>query len=83
MSCCGKRREALRQARAFQPTRLPTPAPVPGPRAALLFTGRGAYLVAGPASKEVYHVSAGRPELAVDPRDVTALVGSGLFRLPA
>jgi hypothetical protein len=80
MSCCGKKREELQQRRAMYVT--PTPAPVApaGPRTAVVFTGKGMYLVSGSHSREVYQFSSADPVQMVDAKDAPALIRSGLFQ---
>jgi hypothetical protein len=80
MSCCGKKRDELQQRRTMFVT--PTPAPVApaGPRAAVVFTGEGTYLVSGQHSREVYQFSSAEPVQMVDAKDATALIRSGLFQ---
>jgi hypothetical protein len=79
MSCCGKKREAIRQ-RTISVIPSPEPTTFTGPRTPLVFRGAGAYLVAGPNSREVYHFSSAQPEQWVHTKDAPALLKTGLFR---
>ncbi len=89
MSCCGRRREALRKpqvrwARAPSQTTSPSGAALPGadaPRVEVRFVGRGGYLVAGPATREIYRFSAQAPRAFVDARDLPDLLRTGLFEV--
>ena len=78
MSCCGKKREELQQRRTMFVT--PRPAQAAAPRAVVVFTGDGEYLVSGVHSREVYQFSSAKPEQMVHTRDAAALISSGLFR---
>ncbi len=66
MSCCGKKREELHQRRTMFVTPNPAPAASASPRTAIVFTGRGAYLVSGPHSREVYRFSSEEPVQMVE-----------------
>jgi hypothetical protein len=89
MSCCGRRREALRKPEvrwARGASAAPSPpgsaglaSAAAGARVEVRFTGRGPFLVAGPASREVYRFSAETPRGLVDARDVAGLLRTGLF----
>jgi hypothetical protein len=79
MSCCGKKRETLRQRRTIFALPQTPPAPT-GPSTALIFTGTGDYLIAGRSSGEVYHFSSHQPEQSVDVKDAAAMLATGLFR---
>ena len=83
MSCCGKKREAMQQRRqaTFGPPERP-PVSVQ-PRTPVVFQGKGAYLIEGPYTLEIYHFPAGQAELPVDPEDAAAMVKTGLFRAKA
>jgi hypothetical protein len=81
MSCCGKKREELQQRRQMYVTPTPAPAAPAGPRTAVIFTGKGAYLVSGPHSREVYQFSSAEPVQMIDAQDATALIRSGLFQV--
>jgi hypothetical protein len=79
MSCCGGKREAMRQKRAVA-VLPPPPPPAPfRPGTRIIFKGTGSYLVTGPRTREVYRFSADRPEQSIDPEDAKALLKSGLF----
>ena len=82
MSCCGNKREQIRQRRtlAVAPT-TPAAAPSMQPHTAVVFQGSGAYLAAGEHSREVYRFSPEQPEQSVDPRDAAGLLRTGLFQL--
>ena len=81
MSCCGNKREEIRQRQTMSvlPT-APPPAP-PRPRAAVVFTGTGSYLATGPYSRAVYYFSSEQREQLIDAEDAAGLVSSGFFRL--
>jgi hypothetical protein len=82
MSCCGKKREAMqKQQTIFQPPIAPIVAA--RSRIPVVFQGKGAYLVAGTHSHEVYEFPAERPEQLVDAKDASDLIRSGLFRIRA
>jgi hypothetical protein len=81
MSCCGKKREAMRRGRTARvviapPATLPEPSSTP-----IVFGGTGSYLITGQHSRQVYHFSQDRREQSVDPKDVAALVRTGLFQV--
>ena len=80
MSCCGKKREVMQQRRRSM-TVMPRPVAHSPMRklTAVAFKGTGAYLVAGPHTREVYHFSANAPEQWVEAKDAEGLVATGLF----
>jgi hypothetical protein len=80
MSCCGKQREELQRRRTMFVTPNAGPVAPAGPRTAVVFTGKGAYLVSGPHSREVYQFSSAEPVQMVDAQDAVALIRSGLFQ---
>jgi len=80
MSCCGKKREELRQLR---PTYVPSSsAPMESAQnlTPVVFKGSGSYLVTGEYSRNVYHFSQDQPELWVDAKDAAALLKTRLFQ---
>jgi hypothetical protein len=80
MSCCGQKREELRQRRTvFVATASPAPVESAGPRTPVVFKGTGSYLVTGPATGEVYCFSSQQPEQWIDPRDAVALIRTRFF----
>jgi hypothetical protein len=79
MSCCGKKREELHQRWAMFVTPNPARAAA-GPRTAIVFTGKGEYLVSGSHSREVYQFSSAEPVQEVDAKDALDLIRSGLFQ---
>jgi hypothetical protein len=80
MSCCGKKREELQQRRTLFVTPNPEPVVPASSRIAVVFTGNGAYLVAGRYSREVYQFSSADPVQMVDAKDAAPLIYSGLFQ---
>jgi hypothetical protein len=83
MSCCGKKREAMRQRRVTPilvapPQAQHAPAPSSTP---IVFRGTGAYLITGQHSRYVYHFSQDQREQRVDAKDVAAMVQTGLFQI--
>jgi hypothetical protein len=80
MSCCGQKREQIRQQRTVYVQ------PAPAPEAPVLdltpvvFKGVGSYLVTGPYSGNVYRFSQAAPEQRIDSRDAEALLRSRFFR---
>ncbi len=83
MSCCGMKREAMQQRPRAALTQSAKPSVPERPRAAVIFQGRGAYLVEGPYTLEIYHFPAGQEALLVDTRDAAAMIETGLFRSKA
>jgi hypothetical protein len=81
MSCCGKKRDAIQQQLRRTPTVSSRPAAPSSTHrmAPVVFKGTGAYLVAGPYTREVYHFSAQSPEQWVDANDAEGLIRTGLF----
>jgi hypothetical protein len=80
MSCCGKKREEIRQRRTISvPPAPPPPAPAQ-PRAPVVFKGAGSYLVTGEHSRDVYHFSQEQPEQWIDPEDVQGVLSTGFFQ---
>ena len=93
MSCCGDKRSAWRRssARAAAAVRVPAGAPPAPERAgavagadggevALRFLGPASMLLRGPGSGRSYAVDPAAGSLRVDPRDVEALLATGLFQ---
>jgi len=84
MSCCGKKREEIRQGHtqrrvaATQPNPAAT-SPVQT-QTAIVFQGTGSYLATGEHSRHVYHFSAEQREQGIDSKDVAGLLRTGLFR---
>jgi hypothetical protein len=79
MSCCGKKREELRQRRTISVLPVPASPEPTHPRAPVVFKGVGAYLVTGVYSRDVYRFSQEQPEQWIDARDAAALIATGLF----
>ena len=80
MSCCGKKREELRQRRTMSVlpvSQAPTP---PCAHTAVAFKGAGSYLVTGEHSRQVYRFSEMQPVQDVDLLDAPALLKTGLFQ---
>ena len=80
MSCCGKKREELQQRRTMFVTPKPVSMPPAGATIAVVFTGKGTYLVSGPHSRQVYQFSSAEPVQMINAHDATALIRSGLFQ---
>jgi hypothetical protein len=79
MSCCGQKRNQLRQSRSFFVQTAPAP-PTPAQRVPLVFTGSGAYLVTGPYSATVYQFFQGAQPQWVDARDAEVLLKTRFFQ---
>ena len=79
MSCCGKRREELRQARTTYAPSSSEPMESAGNLTPVVFKGTGSYLVTGEHSRSVYHFSQEQPERLIDARDAAALLKTRLF----
>jgi hypothetical protein len=80
MSCCGKKREELRQRRTIFVVPDTASVAPPDPRTAVVFAGEGVYLISGAHSREVYQFSSAEPVQMVDRKDAAAMIRSGLFR---
>ena len=80
MSCCGQKREAMRQRWIVSVPPDPGPAVPAPPRTPVVFRGSGSYLVTGPQSHHVYHFSQQQPEQWIDAKDAAALLRTGLFQ---
>ena len=85
MSCCGKKREEMRQRQRIPVPAAPPPAapltPAPArPRTLVAFHGVGAYLVTGEHSRNVYLFSQEQPEQLADTEDVQVLLRTGFFQ---
>lgn len=82
MSCCGQGRAAARA--AFQRVPVSPPAPPPPPvlhaPVALAFTGGDPLIARGAVTGLTYAFPAHGEPLAVDGRDASAFLGSGVFR---
>jgi hypothetical protein len=80
MSCCGQKREQIRQQRTVYVQPAPAPdASIPD-LTSVVFMGFGSYLVTGPYSGDVYRFSQAAPEQRIDSRDAEALLGTRFFR---
>ncbi|MFY9852602.1 MAG: hypothetical protein WAK26_01840 [Terracidiphilus sp.] len=80
MSCCGKKREELRQRRmTYVPSNF---APLSSAQnlTPVVFKGTGSYLVTGEHSRSVYLFSQKQPERWIDEKDAAALLRTGLFQ---
>lgn len=84
MSCCGKKREELRQRLRQQGVVVAQTVPAATspvqPQTAVVFQGTGSYLVTGDHSRHVYHFSSEQPEQWIDSKDAGALLRTGLFQ---
>ncbi len=85
MSCCGKKREEMRQRRAVTvspgPSAISSLPPAPArPRTLVAFKGVGAYLVTGERSRDVYLFSEEQPEQWADSEDVEGILKTGFFQ---
>ncbi|MGA2349459.1 MAG: hypothetical protein ABSF70_03420 [Terracidiphilus sp.] len=80
MSCCGKKREAIRQSRTIYATPAPAPTVQHQPLAPVVFKGSGAYLVTGPHTRAVYQFSQQQPEQWIDAKDAAALIQTRFFQ---
>jgi|GEM_PF-6155151 hypothetical protein len=83
MSCCGKKRQEIRQRQVISgPISVP-PSPTATlpvqPHTAIVFQGAGSYLVTGEYSRRVYHFSSEQPEQWIDSKDAVGLLRTGLF----
>jgi len=78
MSCCGRRRQAWRQAGSAPQTR-PSPPPVLQNPTVLSYQGDSSLVIKGSVTGFTY-LFAARGELAVDARDAPALQATNLFR---
>jgi hypothetical protein len=81
MSCCGKKREELRQRHIVTVLPVATQSPSLLARSRVHFLGSGSYLVAGEHSQEVYRFTQEQPEQPVDERDLSGLLKTGLFQV--
>ena len=79
MSCCGKKREEIRQRRTVF-VASPSATLSAHPQTPVVFKGSGDYLVTGEHSRHVYHFSPEPLEQWIDPRDLAALLRTGLFQ---
>ena len=80
MSCCGKKREQIRQQRTGSVPPTPAPAGLSQSLAPVVFKGSGSYLVTGEHSRIVYHFSQKQPERWIDAKDAEALLKTRLFQ---
>jgi hypothetical protein len=79
MSCCGKKREEIRQQRTIFVPSNPVPTTPSQSLAQVVFTGSDSYLVTGPHTRTVYQFSQKQPELWIDARDAAALLKTRFF----
>ncbi len=80
MSCCGKKREELRQRGVtYVPSNF---APLNSAQnlTPVVFKGSGSYLVTGEHSRNVYLFSQKQPERWIDAKDAAALLRTGIFQ---
>ncbi|MGA3135864.1 MAG: hypothetical protein ABSC88_07715 [Terracidiphilus sp.] len=80
MSCCGKKREEMRQRRTISVPPAPPPPTPAQPCTPVVFTGTGSYLVTGEHSRDVYWFSQEQSERWIDPADVPGLLSTGFFQ---
>jgi hypothetical protein len=80
MSCCGKKREELRQRRATYVASGSAPMESGQNLTPVVFRGSGSYLVTGEHSRNVYHFSQEQPERSIDAEDAPALLRTGFFQ---
>jgi hypothetical protein len=80
MSCCGNKREQIRQQRTVSVPLASAPAMLKQTLMPVVFKGSGSYLVTGEHSRSVYHFSQKQPERWIDPRDAEALLRTNLFQ---
>lgn len=74
MSCCGKNRQALKS------TRLSVTAEAPPPVSTrVTYTGARSLMLRGPATGRTYLFAVDHPQEDVDPRDLPAILATGLF----
>ncbi len=79
MSCCGKKRDGLRQAAKLSVTQANAPKALQNKSAMLLYRGQSSVLVTGLYSGQVYRFSAKLPEMLVHAADAEVLLRTGLF----
>ena len=77
MSCCSNRRAALGSVPQLRAAAYATPAAA---AQRLRYLGQAPISLRGPHSGRVYSVDAAAHELAVDARDLEALLRTGLFQ---
>jgi hypothetical protein len=80
MSCCGKKREEIRQPRTIYVPSNPAPTGHNQTLTPVVFKGSGSYLVTGPHSRNVYHFSQQQPERWIDSKDAAALLRTRFFQ---
>jgi hypothetical protein len=80
MSCCGNKRQEIRQRRIVPITPRPAATLSMQPRTPVVFQGAGSYLVTGEHSRHVYHFFSDQPEQWIDSRDVAGLLRTGFFQ---
>lgn len=80
MSCCGNKRQQIRQQRTVSVPLAPAPATAGQALTPVVYKGSGAYLVTGEHSRSVYHFSEKQPESWIDARDAEALLRTRFFQ---